>query len=33
MTTTSAFTLHLRNDQIAVMTVDVPDEKMNTLKS
>lgn len=33
MTTTSAFTLHLRNDQIAVMTVDVPDEKMNTLKA
>ncbi|HKS34140.1 MAG TPA: enoyl-CoA hydratase-related protein, partial [Enterobacteriaceae bacterium] len=33
MTTTSAFTLHLRNDQIAVMAVDVPDEKMNTLKA
>lgn len=33
MTTTSAFTLHLRNDQIAVITVDVPDEKMNTLKA
>jgi 3-hydroxyacyl-CoA dehydrogenase/enoyl-CoA hydratase/3-hydroxybutyryl-CoA epimerase len=33
MTTTSAFTLHLRNDQIAVITVDVPGEKMNTLKA
>ena len=33
MTTTSAFTLHLRNDEIAVMTVDVPGEKMNTLKA
>lgn len=33
MTTTSAFTLHLRNDQVAVMTVDVPGEKMNTLKA
>lgn len=33
MTTTSAFTLHLHNDEIAVITVDVPGEKMNTLKA
>lgn len=33
MTTTSAFTLHLRNDGIAVITIDVPGEKMNTLKA
>lgn len=29
----SAFTLHVRLDNVAVVTVDVPDEKMNTLKA
>ena len=33
MTTTPAFTLHLRTDRVAGLTVDVPDEKMNTLKA
>ena len=29
----SAFTLHVRPDNIAVVTIDVPNEKMNTLKA
>lgn len=29
----SAFNLHIRLDNIAVVTIDVPDEKMNTLKA
>lgn len=33
MQTTSAFTMMLRPDNVAVITVDVPDEKMNTLKA
>ncbi|WP_407437989.1 fatty acid oxidation complex subunit alpha FadJ [Lelliottia sp.] len=33
METTSAFTLNVRLDNIAVVTIDVPGEKMNTLKS
>mgnify|MGYP000005367231 FL=1 len=28
----SAFTLNVRLDNIAVITIDVPGEKMNTLK-
>jgi 3-hydroxyacyl-CoA dehydrogenase/enoyl-CoA hydratase/3-hydroxybutyryl-CoA epimerase len=33
MEQTSAFNLHIRLDNIAVVTIDVPDEKMNTLKA
>ncbi len=33
MTFTSAFTLSVRPDNVAVVTIDVPDEKMNTLKA
>ena len=33
METTSAFDLKVRLDNIAVVTIDVPDEKMNTLKA
>lgn len=33
METTSAFTLNVRPDNIAVITIDVPGEKMNTLKA
>lgn len=33
MEQTSAFHLHVRLDNIAVVTIDVPDEKMNTLKA
>lgn len=33
MENTSAFTLTIRPDQVAVVTIDVPDEKMNTLKA
>ncbi|MBV4411862.1 fatty acid oxidation complex subunit alpha FadJ [Enterobacteriaceae bacterium YMB-R22] len=33
MTTTSAFTLALRPDNVAVITIDVPGEKMNTLRA
>ena len=33
MESTSAFYLHVRPDNIAVVTIDVPDEKMNTLKA
>ncbi|ATG01933.1 multifunctional fatty acid oxidation complex subunit alpha [Lelliottia amnigena] len=33
METTSAFTLNVRLDNIAVVTIDVPGEKMNTLKA
>lgn len=33
MTTQSAFTLNLRPDNVAVVTIDVPNEKMNTLKA
>ncbi|WP_039058824.1 fatty acid oxidation complex subunit alpha FadJ [Enterobacter sp. Bisph1] len=33
MTTTSAFTLHVRPDNVAVVNIDVPHEKMNTLKA
>lgn len=33
MTTTSAFTLNYRLDHVAVITIDVPGEKMNTLKA
>lgn len=29
----SAFTLNVRLDNIAIITIDVPDEKMNTLKA
>lgn len=33
MEMTSAFNLHIRLDNIAVVTIDVPGEKMNTLKA
>lgn len=33
MEQTSAFTVHIRLDNIAVVTIDVPGEKMNTLKA
>ena len=33
MEMTSAFTLNVRLDNIAVITIDVPGEKMNTLKA
>jgi len=33
MEQTSAFTLHVRLDNVAVVTIDVPGEKMNTLKA
>lgn len=33
MEQTSAFSLHIRPDNVAVVTIDVPDEKMNTLKA
>lgn len=33
MDMTSAFTLNVRTDHIAVVTIDVPGEKMNTLKA
>lgn len=33
MTTQSAFTLNMRLDNVGVITVDVPGEKLNTLKS
>ncbi|KTQ50707.1 enoyl-CoA hydratase-related protein, partial [Enterobacter cancerogenus] len=33
MDTTSAFNLVVRLDNVAVITIDVPDEKMNTLKA
>jgi 3-hydroxyacyl-CoA dehydrogenase/enoyl-CoA hydratase/3-hydroxybutyryl-CoA epimerase len=33
MEQTSAFTLHIRLDNVAVVTIDVPGEKMNTLKA
>jgi 3-hydroxyacyl-CoA dehydrogenase/enoyl-CoA hydratase/3-hydroxybutyryl-CoA epimerase len=33
MTTTPAFTLNIRPDNVAVITIDVPGEKMNTLKA
>ncbi len=33
MTTTSAFTLNVRPDNVAVVAIDVPNEKMNTLKA
>ena len=33
MDMTSAFTLNVRLDHIAVVTIDVPGEKMNTLKA
>lgn len=33
MEQTSAFTVHIRLDNVAVVTVDVPGEKMNTLKA
>ena len=33
MESTSAFYLHVRPDNVAVVTIDVPDEKMNTLKA
>ncbi|PIJ51526.1 multifunctional fatty acid oxidation complex subunit alpha [Erwinia sp. OLTSP20] len=33
MTTTSALTLNYRLDHVAVITIDVPGEKMNTLKA
>ncbi len=33
MTMMSAFTLNVRPDNIAVVTIDVPNEKMNTLKA
>ncbi len=29
----SAFTLNVRLDNIAIITIDVPGEKMNTLKA
>ena len=32
MEMTSAFTLNVRLDNVAVISVDVPGEKMNTLK-
>ena len=33
MDMTSAFTLVVRPDNVAVVTIDVPGEKMNTLKA
>lgn len=33
MQQTNAFSLHIRPDNVAVVTIDVPGEKMNTLKS
>ena len=33
METVSAFTLEVRPDNIAVITIDAPGEKMNTLKA
>jgi 3-hydroxyacyl-CoA dehydrogenase/enoyl-CoA hydratase/3-hydroxybutyryl-CoA epimerase len=33
MDMTSAFNLTVRPDNVAVITIDVPDEKMNTLKA
>jgi 3-hydroxyacyl-CoA dehydrogenase/enoyl-CoA hydratase/3-hydroxybutyryl-CoA epimerase len=33
MTTISAFSLTVRPDNVAIITIDVPDEKMNTLKA
>ena len=33
MEMTSAFTLNVRLDNVAVVTIDVPGEKMNTLKA
>lgn len=33
MTTLSAFSLTLHPDNVAIITIDVPDEKMNTLKA
>lgn len=33
MEMTSAFTLNVRLDNIAIITIDVPGEKMNTLKA
>ncbi|MHC0463810.1 fatty acid oxidation complex subunit alpha FadJ [Kosakonia cowanii] len=33
MMTVSAFTLNVRPDNVAVVTIDVPNEKMNTLKA
>ena len=33
MEMTSAFTLNVRLDNVAVISVDVPGEKMNTLKA
>lgn len=29
----SAFTLQMRDDHVGVITIDVPNEKMNTLKA
>ena len=33
MKQTSAFSLHIRPDNVAVVTIDLPGEKMNTLKA
>ena len=33
MEMTTAFTLNVRPDNVAVVTIDAPDEKMNTLKA
>lgn len=33
MATTSAFTLNVRLDNVAVVAIDVPGEKVNTLKA
>ncbi|HBX15307.1 MAG TPA: enoyl-CoA hydratase, partial [Leclercia adecarboxylata] len=33
MEMTTAFTLNVRLDNVAVVTIDAPDEKMNTLKA
>lgn len=33
MTTTSAFMLNVRLDNVAVVAIDVPGEKVNTLKA
>jgi enoyl-CoA hydratase/carnithine racemase len=33
METVSAFTLEVRPDNVAVITIDAPGEKMNTLKA
>ncbi|VFS80183.1 Fatty acid oxidation complex subunit alpha [Raoultella terrigena] len=33
MTPASAFTLDIRPDNVAVITIDTPGEKMNTLKA